>query len=294
MHLSSCRQRKCHAMLVLQPTVQGRWLCAPRFQVGFGHSFLGTDCNRTTISRGHETGSTLSAVSIYGHRFSAFWLRTVKTFYEKLVNPSPRRLPCTFAWEGKLSITLPWRSIWPSIYGGLSTNWEADIAWRLAHGVIKTRAFLKRWRRLRVSERCATCGLTESFSHAFCECTNAPQVWAWVFQIIHPFYSNAFTLSPALVFFGHGLPQDDQSSKANSISRFLFNITLNEIWAARNLRTFEQKGTSAQAVINKIKTRVRTRLSAAYAYYPPNDFIKTWAHMGILCSVDNDELRLII
>ena len=76
MHLSSCRQRKCHAMLVLQPTVQGRSLCAPRFQVGFGHSFLGTDCNRTTISRGHETGSTLSAVSIYGHRFSAFWLRS--------------------------------------------------------------------------------------------------------------------------------------------------------------------------------------------------------------------------
>ena len=75
-YLSSCGQRKCHAMLVLLPTVQGRWLCAPRFQVGFGHSFLGTDCNRTTISRGQETGSTLSDVSIYGHRFSAFWLRS--------------------------------------------------------------------------------------------------------------------------------------------------------------------------------------------------------------------------
>ena len=61
-------------MLVLLPTVQGRSLCAPRFQVGFGHSFLSTDCNRTTISRGQDTGSTLSAVSIYGHRFSAFWL----------------------------------------------------------------------------------------------------------------------------------------------------------------------------------------------------------------------------
>ena len=47
-------------------------MCGPHFQVGFGHSFLGTDCNRTTISRGQETGSTLSAVSIYGHRFSAF------------------------------------------------------------------------------------------------------------------------------------------------------------------------------------------------------------------------------
>ena len=60
----------------LLSTVQGRSLCAPRFQVGFGHSFLGTHCNRTTISRGHKTGSTLSAVSIDGHRFSAFWLRS--------------------------------------------------------------------------------------------------------------------------------------------------------------------------------------------------------------------------
>ena len=187
------------------------------------------------------------------------------------MNPSPRRLPCIFAWEEKLAITLPWRNIWPSIYGGLSTNWEANIAWRLAHGVIKTRAFLKRWRWLRVSERCATCGLTKSFSHAFCECNGAAQVWAWVLQIVHPFYSKTLTLSPARVFFEHGLPRDGQSSKANLISRFLFNITLNEIWAARNLRTFEQKVTSAQAFINKTKSRVGTRLSAAYSYYPPNE-----------------------
>ena len=219
---------------------------------------------------------------------------TVKTFYKKLVNPSPRRFPCTFTWEGKLALTLPWRNIWLRIYGGLSTNWEADIAWRLEHGVIKTRAFLKQWRRLRVSERCATCGLTESFSHAFCEYNGAIQVWAWVLQTVHPFYSKTLTLTPALVFFGHGLPQDRQSSKANLVSRFLFNITLNEIWAAWNLRTFDQKVTSAQADVNKIKTRVHTRLSAAYSYYPPNEFLKTWAHMNILCSVDNDKLCLFI
>ena len=63
-------------MLVAAAHCARRSLCGPRFQVGFGHSFLGTDCNRTTISRGHETGSTLSAVSIDGHRFSAFWLRS--------------------------------------------------------------------------------------------------------------------------------------------------------------------------------------------------------------------------
>ena len=104
-----------------------------------------------------------------------------KTFYVKLVNPPPRRLPCTLAWEGKLSTLLPWRDIWPGIYGGLSTNWEADIVWRLTHGVVKTRALLRfLWA-----------------NRIFLSCTIAPRVWAWVFQSIHPFYSPLLTLSPA-------------------------------------------------------------------------------------------------
>ena len=69
----------------------------------------------------------------------------VRTFYEKLAHPSPRSLPCTGAWERRLATPLPWPNIWSNIYSGLSTNWEADIVWRLAHGVVKTRAYLKRW-----------------------------------------------------------------------------------------------------------------------------------------------------
>ena len=101
----------------------------------------------------------------------------VCTFYEKLAHPSPRSLPCTGAWERRLATPLPWPNIWSNIYSGLSTNWEADIVWRLAHGVVKTRAYLKRWQRLKVSDRCVICHKLESFLHAFCECTLAPTVW---------------------------------------------------------------------------------------------------------------------
>ena len=153
----------------------------------------------------------------------------VKTLYMKLVNPPPRRLLCTLAWEGKLSPPLPWRDISRGIYGGLSTNWEADIAWCLAHTVVKTCTFLKRWRQVRVTTLCASCGLTESFSHAFCERTIAPRVWAWVFQCVNPFYSPPLTLSLALVFFGHGLPRDGRYGASNAVSHVLFNITLNEL-----------------------------------------------------------------
>ena len=101
----------------------------------------------------------------------------VKTFYEKLTYPSPGRLPTAGAWERRLHTSLPWPHIWSHIYGGLSTNWEADIAWRLAHGILKTQAYLKKWGRLNVSDRCARYGQLESFSHALCECTSVPLVW---------------------------------------------------------------------------------------------------------------------
>ena len=150
---------------------------------------------------------------------------------------------------------------------------------------------MKQWRRLRVSALCASCRLIESFSHAFCECTIAPQVWAWVFQSINQFYSPPLTIS---LRFGQGLPRDGRSGASNTISRILFNITLNELWAARNLRTFKQRVIPAQAVINKIKTRVRTQIFATYSYSSPRDFLTTWAHMNVLCCVDHNVLRVLI
>ena len=285
------------------PTCDSKWVYFARFWIGLAlsrktksWSFLRSNSVPKYIggSPPLHYQHILTAIDRLNLDLSLLPDYNVKTFYTKLVNPPPRRLPCTLAWEGKLSTPLPWRDIWPGIYGGLSTNWEADIVWRLAHGVVKTRTFLHRWRRLRVNALCASCGLTESFSHAFCECTIAPRVWAWVFQSIHPFYSPPLTFSPALVFFGHGLPRDGQCGASNAVSRVIFNITLNELWAARNQRTFEQRVIPAQAVINKIKTRVRTRILAAHSYSSPRDFLTTWAHMNVLCRLDHNGLRVLI
>ena len=180
---------------------------------------------------------------------------SIKTFYKKLVYPSPRSLSCTAAWERRLGLghPLPWSILWPNIYGGLSTNWESDIAWRLAHGIVKTRAYLKRWQRLQVSDRCAICGQIESFSHALCECTLAPAVWAWIFSITNNLYANTVGFSPPLVLLKHSLPTGAQHARSNAVTRFLINLALNEIWATRNLHTLEGKPSTASLVINKIK-----------------------------------------
>ena len=193
----------------------------------------------------------------------------VKTFYEKLTYPSPRRLPTAGAWEKRLHTPLPWASIWSHLYGGLSTNWEADIAWRIAHSVLKTRAYLKNWCRLNVGDRCPRCGKRESFSHALCECTSVPQVWQWAFTLINKFFSITLALLPPTILFKEGLPTGDKRSVA------LVHV-INEIWAARNLATFEDKPQPATATIRKMKHRLRQQIHAAYNYNNTPVFNKTY------------------
>ena len=68
------------------------------------------------------------------------------------------------------------------------------ISWRIAYGVVKTRAYLKSWRRLTVSDRCAGCGETETISHAFCACNLVSPVWSWVSKLINKFYDTPIFL----------------------------------------------------------------------------------------------------
>ena len=158
------------------PTYTSKWVCFARFWMGLplsqvikGLSFLRSNSvpkyigdnlpvffrNLPTAFHGLDTDLTL---------FPAY---KVKTFYAKLAFPSPEDLPCASAWERRLHTPLPWSSLWLRIYGGLSMNWEADIAWRLAHGILKTWAYLKRWRHIQVSDGCSVCGQLETFSHVF-------------------------------------------------------------------------------------------------------------------------------
>ena len=53
--------------------------------------------------------------------------------------------------------------------------------------------------------------------------------------------------SPPMILFKHGLPTGDKRSIA--LVHVIINVTLNEIWVARNLATFENKQQSASATI---------------------------------------------
>ena len=204
------------------PSCESKWVYFARYWIGLAlsrkvtsWSFLRSNACPKYIGDSQPTyfRHLLTAVDRVNFDLTLLPDYRVKTLYVKLVNPRPMHLPCTTAWDRKFNTCLPWPKIWPGIYAGLSTNWEADIAWRIAHGVVKTRAYLHRWQRLQVSDRCAVCGHVEFLTHAFCRCSSVPAVWTWVFSLVNLLYPFPLIFSPQLVLFKQGL-----SSEANFAS----------------------------------------------------------------------------
>ena len=67
---------------------------------------------------------------------------------------------------------------------GVGTNWEGDLAWKILHSVVKTSAFLTKWRNLGISKACHRCRRTEDIEHVFMDCPYAQYVWDWALEII--------------------------------------------------------------------------------------------------------------
>ena len=217
------------------PAYVSKWVYFARFWIGFhlsrqtkAWSFLRSNSTPKYIGRHPPMyfRHVLTALDRLSLDLTLLPDYKVRTFYAKLAHNPPAQLQCALAWEGRLNSPLPWPTTWSTMYGGLSTNWEADIAWRIAHGVLKTRAYLKRWRRLAVSDRCAICGQVETFSHVFCECTHSPAVWTWIVAVLNKLYVKPLVFSPALVLFKQGLPSGARASRSNELTRVLINITL--------------------------------------------------------------------
>ena len=226
--------------------------------------------------------AVLTALSRIGVDFDLLSDHSVKTFYSRLTPPPLQQLPCTFRWD----------NIWGDIYGGLSTNWESNIAWRIAHGVVKTRAYLKSWHRLAVSDLCMGCGEPEPISHAFCACHLVSPVWSWVSTLINKFYDKPLLLTNPIILFCEGFPQGKHFHYSNELSSFLIKLKLNELSAARNLGTFESKRPPVQTIISTIKTRIHHRILAAHHISHGPDFSKSWAHRNVLCSYKNKTLTI--
>ena len=80
-----------------------------------------------------------------------------------------------------------------------------------------------------------------------------PQVWDWSLNLINLLYDSPLTFLLALALFQWGLPTGQQHSCSNAIAEYIIKVTLNELWAARSVFTFENKHLRAMTIIAKVK-----------------------------------------
>ena len=136
------------------------------------------------------------------------------------------------------------------------------------------------------------CGEPESISHAFCACRLVSPVWSWVSTFFNKLYDTPIVLTNPIILLQQGLPEGKNFHFSNELSSFLIKLTLNELWAAWNLGTFESRRPSVQTIISKIKACIRHRILAAHHISHGPDFSKSWVHRNVLCSYNNDTLTI--
>ena len=112
--------------------------------------------------------------------------------------------------------------------------------------------------------------------------------------LINKLYPTTITLNNSLILFRHGLPSGTRFAMANELCTVLIKITLNELWAARNLGTFESRRPAVASIINIIKARIRARIKAAFHYAPRPEFLKSWAYNNALCSYSQKALVITL
>ena len=110
--------------------------------------------------------------------------------------------------------------------------------------------------------------------------------------LINKLYDKPISHTNPIILLQQGLPQGKHFHFSNELSSFLIKLTLNELWAAGNLGTFESKQPSVQTIISKIKTCIRHRILVAHHISHGPDFSKSWAHRNVLSSYKNNTLTI--
>ena len=129
----------------------------------------------------------------------------------------------------KFPLSFTWTQILPQIYDDLNPNKECDLEWKIANGVLSTKAYLYTRKRLCVTERCSRCQACESTSHIFLECTHVPSVWRWMSQFINNISPNMVLLQPHTILLGHGLRWSKQHKHNSLLTLYLIKVTLNHL-----------------------------------------------------------------
>ena len=185
---------------------------------------------------------------------------TTRKIYAELVSRISISARSPGEWESETGEKFSWSSIWGNAYGGLSTNWEGDLAWKILHRIVKTKSYLHTVQNLDVPEACHRCGRRETLNHIFLECPEARKVWDWLFDITQLIYDSNIALTAVKCLLRADLVPSKQNKHKINLVAYLIKISLWHLWEARNRSLFEGLRLDHSGVIRAIKRTISSSI----------------------------------
>ena len=219
---------------------------------------------------------------------------TVRKVYSQFVTTLTFEAKTARKWLYLAGDNLPWPYIWQNAYGGLSTNWEGDLAWKFLHRVVKTSAFLTKWRNLGISKACHRCRRTEDIEHVFMDCPYAQYVWDWALEIISFVNGSNIKYDIHTILLRASLTHSRQSKQQTNLVAYLIKLVLWCLWDARNKSRFQQRDVTPQQIIAHIKSTIISRIQGAFLLptATPKSVHALWGVNNVLCIFHKGEFFL--
>ena len=219
---------------------------------------------------------------------------TTRTIYAELVSRIKISARSPREWESEAGKKFSWESIWGNAYGGLSTNWEGDLAWKILHRIVKTKSYLINVQNLDVPKACHRCGKSETLNHVFLECPATQKVWDWLFDLLQLIYDPSVALTAAKCLLREDLVPSKQTVHKINLAAYLIKVTLWHLWEARNKSLFEGVHSDHTRVVRDIKRTISSRIlgSLNLSGATPESVHTRWGINNALCVISGEELLL--
>ncbi|KAK3702160.1 hypothetical protein QZH41_004381 [Actinostola sp. cb2023] len=221
---------------------------------------------------------------------------TVKNVNAELIKTLPFRARAEREWDARLRQGTPWQTVWTNTHGGLSTNWESDLMWKIRHRVVRTAFFLTSHMRFRFSPNCRRCTATaharrESQKHVFITCPFARALWDWVLPIATSLYGSPIERDEATLFLDSGLSRSKADRTKTNLVTYLIKLTFWSLWDSRNKFVFERQASTPGDVVSSIKSTIRNRIRGDESLTPEGHIVahRRWGMNDVLCSMRVDD-----
>ena len=172
---------------------------------------------------------------------------------------------------------------------------EGDLQWRLMHGAYATGTFLHN-ARFTLNPECPFCHVKDSLLHIFLECNHVQPLLTYLTQLTSRLMQPDATV-PVYWYFINPPARTHAFADQRTLTLFVY-LTSTAKYSIHTCRTVRIQCNEITNPLEIFKTRIRDRLRTEFEYYKLNQhlapFINTWTINDIICSVNDNELDIVI